>query len=194
MTKTIITFAISLLLGCVGGIGGTLLVLNYESKMAQPLIRARSFELIDESGKAVSRWGIDKYHNPLMAFTRSDLAAPSGSLGKDVSLDDRDTQRVAIGLTGDANPFLLFTGNDKKPRAELWVSEYGKPVFSLYDETSGRVTLGIRRSDTPGPNDNDWGLDFHPSRAGIGMEVLEKAGRSYVQGYFSVRRDRVPFP
>jgi hypothetical protein len=110
------------------------------------------------------------------------------------SLDDRNGQRAAIGLTGDARPFVMFRGNDGKPRADLWVSEYGKPVFSLYDETSSRVTLGVRRSDTPGPKDMDWGLDFYPDRAGIGMETVEQAGRSYVQGYFSVHHDRVPFP
>ena len=64
------------------------------------------------------------------------------------------------------------------------MSEYGQPVLSFYDENSWRVTLGVRRSDTPGPNDRDWGLDFYPDRAGIGVKTVEQAGRSYVQGYF----------
>jgi len=192
--KTLITFSISLLLGCVGGVGGTLLVLRHEVQIVQPVVRAPSFELIDDKGNAVSRWGIDQYHNPLMAFAPSGYGAPSSSSGKSLSLDDRGTQRVAIGLSGDARPFLLFQGDDEKPRAQLWVSQDGKPVFSLYDEDSWRVILGVLRSDTPGPSDNDWGLDFYPNRAIIGMGTTQKAGKNYVQGYFSVHRDKVPFP
>jgi len=193
MTRTIITFALSLLLGFVGGAGGTLWVLRHEERITRPVIRARSFELMDESGKAVSRWGIDQYHNPLLAFAATG-AAPSGPSGNGLSLDDSDSHRVAIGLSGDARPFLTFRGDDRKPRVNLWVSEYGKPVFSLYDENTWRVILGVRRSDTPGPADNDWGLDFYPDRAGIGMGTTKQAGRSYVQGYFFVHHDRVAFP
>ena len=193
MTKTIITFAMSFLVGCAGGISGTLIILHHESQIAQPVVRARSFELIDESGRAVSRWGIDQHHNPLIAFMPGD-APSSGSLANDLSLDNGDTQRLAIGLTGDANPFLTFRGDDKKPRVQLWVSEFGQPVFSLYDENSCRVTLGVRRSDTPSLNDRDWGLDFNPDRASIGMETVQQQGHSYVKGYLSVRQDKIPFP
>lgn len=192
--KILATFAISLLLGCLGGIGGTLMVLRHKAEIPEPAVRARSFELVDANGKTVSRWGLDQYHNPLLAFSPSAAMARPNLLGGELSLDNRDTQRVAIGLTGDANPFLWFAGNDNKPRATLLVSEYGKPVFSLYDENSWRVGLGVEGSDTPSPNDNDWGLDFYPNRASMGMGTTQKRGKSYVQGYISIHRDKVPFP
>jgi hypothetical protein len=194
MAKTVITLAASLLVGCAGGIAGTLIILHHKPEFAQAVVRAHSFELIDDRGKAVSRWGIDENHNPLIAFMPSAATPLSASSVMDLSLEDRGTQRVAIGLTGDANPFLTFRGNDKRPRVQLWVSEFGQPVFSLYDENSCRAVLGVRRSDTPSANDRDWGLDFLPDRAGIGMGTVRKDGRNYAQGYFYLHQDQTPVP
>ena len=94
-----------------------------------------------------------------------------GYLGHKLSLNDPDSQRVGIGLTADGAPFLKFRGHDEKPRASLYVDSDGKPDFILWDEKTSRVLLGVRRSDTPSPQDNDWGLDFYPERAGIGWLV-----------------------
>ncbi|MGD0163893.1 MAG: hypothetical protein ABSB39_15600 [Candidatus Sulfotelmatobacter sp.] len=186
MARTIVTFIVSIVLGCAGGVGSALWVLHHQGAVAS-VLRARSFELVDGSRNVVSRWGIDQYGNPMLAFTPSSTPTP-------LSLDNRNTQRVLIGLSGDGRPLLLFQGDDKKPRVQLWVSEFGQPVFSLYDESSCRAVLGVRRSDTPSANDRDWGLDFLPDRAGIGMGTVQKDGRNYAQGYFYLHQDQTPVP
>jgi hypothetical protein len=190
--------ALALVAGFIGGIAGTLAVLHHDKAVPQESLRAREFELVDEAGQVVSIWGIDQYHNPLLAFTPSGVRKEErpyvGFSGHKLSLDDRESQRVGIGLTGDGDPLFMFRGHDEKPRASLYVDSDGKPNFSLHDENSWRVTLGILNSDTPGPADNDWGLEFYPERAGIGMGSVKRGTQSYVRGYFFVHQDQVPFP
>ena len=76
----------------------------------------------------------------------------------------------------------------------LSLSIYGKPILVMDDETGKRMSLGAEHSDTPGPGDNDWALDFGPDRARIGMFAREEGGQTYVRGMFSVSRDKVKYP
>lgn len=188
--KSMLMIVIAVLSGLIGGMTGTVLVLHREKGIPQEFVSARRFQLIDEAGHPVSYWGLDKFHNPLLAFSPSG-AQPSARV---FSIDDPDSQRISIGLTGDGRPTLILRGNDDKTRASLWVSEYGKPFFLLHDDKSWRVSLGIRQSDTPGPQDNDWGLDFFPDRAGMGIVTVKQGDKSQVQGYLNVQRDRAQFP
>jgi hypothetical protein len=65
----------------------------------------------------------------------------------------------------------------------------------MEDETGPRVLLGVEQSDTPGPQDNDWVLDFSPDgRARIGMFTEKDGGQTYVRGLFSVNRDKIKYP
>ena len=188
MLKTAISFIAALLLGFVGGIIGTLTILHREKASIQQEIRARQFELVDEGGEVVSIWGIDHLHDPLIVFAPSGVGKEErpfeGYLGHKLSLNDPDSQRVGIGLTADGDPFFKFRGHDEKPRASLYVDSDGKPDFILWDEKTSRVLLGVRRSDTPSPQDNDWGLDFYPERAGIGMACVRHGAQTMLHGYF----------
>jgi hypothetical protein len=196
--KALLGIAMAVIAGFIGGVAGTLAVLHHDQPVVQKSLRAREFELVDENGQVVSIWGIDQYHNPLIAFTPSGVNKEErpyvGFSGHRLSLDDRESQRVGIGLTGAGDPFFMFLGHDEKPRASLYVNSDGKSNFLLHDENSWRVSLGIRTSDTPGPADNDWGLDFYPERAGLGMASMKRGKQSYVHGNFFVHQDEVPFP
>jgi len=46
--------------GFVGGVLGTRLTRTGEDSRAERVVRARSFELVDEAGKVISFWGGDK--------------------------------------------------------------------------------------------------------------------------------------
>jgi hypothetical protein len=197
MLKTVSSCIATLLLGFVGGIVGTLTMLHREKANIQQEVRARQFELVDEGGEVVSIWGIDHLQNPVIVFAPSGFGKEErpfeGYLGHKLSLNDPDSQRVGIGLTADGDPFFKFRGHDEKPRASLYVDSDGKPVFILSDEQTARVLLGVRRSDTPGPQDNDWGLDFYPDRAGIGMACVRHGAQTMLHGYFYLHEDGVPF-
>jgi hypothetical protein len=197
MIKTVSTLIAALLLGFVGGIMGTLTILHREKAGIRHEVRARRFELVDENAEVVSVWGIDRLHNPLLTFAPSGVGKQDrpfeGYLGHKLSLDDADSQRVGIGLTADGDPFFKFRGHDEKPRASLYVDSDGKPDFMLWDEKTWRVVLGIQKSDTPGPQDNDWGLAFYPERAGIGMACVKHGAETMVHGYSYVHKDEAPF-
>jgi hypothetical protein len=162
------------------------------------VVRARSFELVDEAGKAISYWGIDKGSNAVLAFgsRRPTTPARAGRQpGKfPLELDDPQKQLVAFGLLGDDGPFLFMRGADEKTRVRLYLSEYGKPFLLLEDENTPRVALGIDQSDTPGPQDNDWALSFYPERVWLGMHTFKEGGKTYVQGGFSVHQDKLMYP
>ena len=141
--------------------------------------RARSFELVDETGQVISYWGVDKSENAVLAFGDHWPKTPNGTRGLSdrIShrLDDPDNQRAAIGVI-DANPFLRLRGTDGKTRVRLYLNDYAKPPLLMEDESGPRVSLGIEPSDTPGPGDGEWTLDFGPdSRARMGM-YSEKDG------------------
>jgi hypothetical protein len=197
MINTVCSLIAALSLGFVGGIIGTLTILHREKASIQEEVRARRFELVDQNGEVLSVWGVDHLHNPLLAFAPSGVGKEErpfeGYLGHKLSLDDADSQRVSIGLTADGDPFIKFRGHDEKPRASLYVDSDGKPDFMLGDEKTWRVVLGIQKSDTPGPQDNDWGLDFYPERAGIGMACVKRGEQTMVHGYSYVHKDETPF-
>ena len=109
-----------------------------------------------------------------------------------LKLDDPHNQRAAIGVTDDS-PFLEFRGANGETRARLDLSIYGKPALLMRDETGPRVLLGIDQSDTPGPQDNDWALSFYPERVWLGMHTFKEQGQTYVQGGFSVNRDKLKY-
>jgi hypothetical protein len=111
-----------------------------------------------------------------------------------MGLKDPETQRATIGVIDD-DPFLYLTAADGKTRVRLYLSDYGKPILLMEDETGPRLSLGIEQSDTPGPQDNDWTLDFGPdSRARIGVYAEKEKGQRYVRGIFAVQREKMKYP
>jgi hypothetical protein len=183
--------AAALLAGFLGGIVGTRVARTREQPNFEPVVRARSFELVDEAGRAISYWGIDKSENAVLAFGSNRPMSRGGHPG--LALDDPRNQRSAIGVIDDI-PFLLFTAPDGAARMSLSLNLYEKPVLWMADETGKRVSLGLEQSDTPSTEDNNWALNFGPDRARIGMFTVEEGGQKYVKGFLSVSRDKVKYP
>ncbi len=195
--KQIALVTVALAAGFVGGAAGGRFTRTLERSHPESVVRARSFELVDEAGRAISYWGIDKNQNAVLAFgshwpeeskkdgdSRTRPPAPLGEL---------HNQRAAIGVIDDSG-FLSLKGTDGKPRAELYLNAHGKPGLLMGDETGPRMLLGVETSDTPGPEDNNWVLRFVPDRARIGVFTEKINGKTYVRGGFAVNRDKVEYP
>jgi hypothetical protein len=196
--RQIVFIAAALIAGFVGGVLGNRT--SYFSRRSQvpDLVRAHRFELLNEDGQPISYWGVDKGQNVVLAFARNGGAnqAPIGAVAVQPHrpLDDPHGQRVSIGLLGDDSPFLNFSGPDGKPRVQLLLNLFSKPILLMEDETGPRVSLGIVGSDTPGFDVNDWALDFSPERSSIGMFARRDSTGTYVQGFLDVHRDKVKYP
>jgi hypothetical protein len=193
MKQTILILA-ALLAGFVGGVLGTRVERAREQSRPEQVVRARSFEMVDEAGRAISYWGIDKRDHAVLAFGSywpPDKTA-KGAQHPILPPDDPDNQRVAVGVLADS-PHVDLRGVDGKTRMRLGLNIYQKPILVMGDETWARLWLGIQQSDTGGPNDNDWALSFGDS-ASIGRVTEEVGGERYVRGFLSVDKNRVKFP
>ncbi len=194
--KQIVLIVAAMLCGFLGGIFSPFVTRDLEQSHAKPLVRARSFELVNETGQVISYWGVDKGNNAVLAFGSRRPVTPTGPGQFPFELDDPHKQLAAIGLLGDDGPFLFFRGADGKTRVRQYLSADGKPILMMEDENSWRIALGIDQSDTPGPQDNDWALQFYPERVWLGMHTFKDkvGGPTVVQGGFSVNRDKLKYP
>lgn len=187
--KQVFLVVAALLAGFVGGILGARVIRSGAQRHPEQVVRARSFELVNEAGQTISYWGVDKTQYAVLAFGRGGTLSGHPGLGR----GDPHNQRIAIGLVNDSS-FLKLRGADGELRATLMLSIYGKPALVMDDETGPRVLLGLEQSDTPGPQDSDWSLAFYPERARIGMYTERDGGQTYVRGSFAVHRDKVKYP
>ncbi len=193
--KQIVPVVAALLAGFVGGFFGTLVIRTRDQSRPEQAVRARSFELVNEAGQAISYWGVDKGQNAVLTFGSRGLPIGSALPGRPPGdLENPDSQVASIGLQGNDMPFLKMRGADKKTRVRLYLSQDGKPFLLMEDETGPRVSLGIEQSDTPGPQDNDWSLAFYPEVARIGLHTEKDAGQTYVRGGLFVNQDKVKYP
>jgi hypothetical protein len=186
----------ALFAGFIGGLLGTMAIRTRVQPNIEQVIRARSFELVDERGQTISFWGVDQGNTAILAFgSHWPKISGDGSIPGPPSLGlaDPHNQRVAIGVTDD-DPFVYLRGRDGKTRVRLYLSDYAKPLLLMEDETGPRVALGIDQSDTPGPQDNDWSLTFNPERVWLGMRAEKVTGETYVRGGFAVHKDRTKYP
>jgi hypothetical protein len=193
--KNVFLIVAALVAGFLGGVLGTRLTRAGEESRTERTVRARSFELMDENGRVVSFWGVDKRKQTVLAF-RSRRSVPSeGPEGSPRSpgLDDPLNQGTAIGMIEDS-PFLKFRVADGTTRMRLYLTPWHKPILIMEDETGPRVGLGINQSDTPSTDDNDWALRFDPERSSIGMFSRQEGGQKYVRGFFSLSKDKVKYP
>jgi hypothetical protein len=193
--KPTLTIVSALIAGFVGGMLGSRMPRGGEQRPPQ-LVRARSFELVNEAGQAISYWGIDKGGNLVLTFGTRGAFEGSALLGRPVvDLKDIDNQLTAIGLQGNDMPLLKMHGADGKTRVRLLLSPDSKPTLTMEDETGPRVSLGIEQSDTPGPDDNDWSLVFGPNYiARIGLHSEKREGHTYVQGGVYINKEKVEYP
>lgn len=188
--KQIVVTVAALLAGFVGGILGTLVIPTREQSHPGQVVRARSFELVNESGQAISYWGVDEGENAVLAFGRG--GAPGGD--PRLGLRNPHKQLAAIGLVHGGGGYLKFRGEDGETRVRLLVGGYEKPALLMEDETGPRVSLGIGPTDTPSPDNNNWSLDFAPGRVMIGMYAERDGTKRYVRGFLSVDKGRTLYP
>jgi hypothetical protein len=192
--KPFVTLVAALIAGFVGGIFGSR-VPHREDQEPRQVIRARSFELVDEAGRAISYWGIDKGGDLVLAFGSRGAFEGSALHGRAVlDLKDMDNQMTAVGLQGNDMPLLKMHGADRKTRVRLYLSQDSKPFLLMEDETGPRISLGVEQSDTPGPDDNDWSLSFLPDIARIGLHSEKREGKPYIQGGIYINKNKVQYP
>jgi hypothetical protein len=189
--KQFLTIAAALLAGFLGGVVGSTRVARNEAARPAAVLRARSFELVDGDGRAISYWGVDKRQNVVLAFASDPRVSPSGAVQG--SLEDPYNQRVSIGVVG-GTPALDLRAPDGKTRLRLCLSIYEKPILIMEDATGKRVHLGLLHSDTPSAEDNDWGLSFEPDRSLIGMHTVKEGGQTYLRGSLFVSKDKLKYP
>lgn len=193
--KPILTIAAALIAGFLGGMLGSRIPRVGDQSQKEGVVRAHSFELVNEAGQVISYWGVDGGQNLVLTFGSRGLSSGSALPGRPPGdLKGMDNQLTTIGLQGNDMPLLKMSGADRKTRVRLYLSPYGKPFLLMEDETGPRVSLGIEQSDTPGPDDNDWSLVFGPERARIGMLTEKEGGQTYVRGLFLLNKDRVKYP
>jgi hypothetical protein len=196
--KQLFLIVAALLAGFVGGLLGMFVVRAREQQQPGRTVRAHSFELVDEAGRTISYWGVDRGQNVVLAFgSRPGTILAEGAatpVHAPFGLQNPQNQLASIGLLANDSPSLTLRGADGKTRVRLYLNDWAKPDLLMEDETGPRVGLGIEQSDTPGPQDNDWTLDFYPERARIGMFTEKSGGQTYVRGIFLLNKDKVKYP
>ena len=183
----------ALVAGFLGGILGARVVLSREAQAPARLLRARGFELVDESGQVISYWGIDKANYAVLAF--GNHWPPELAKGQPhPTVQQSENQMLSLGVHGDG-PFFAMRAPDGKPRVRLYTDfSSKKPLLMMDDESGPRISLGTVLSDTAGGPENDWALQFDPDRASIGMYRITEGGRHYVRGTLSISKDKVADP
>jgi len=189
--KNTLVIAAALFAGFVGGVLGTSVMHIREQSHPDQVIRARSFELVDDKGRPISYWGVDKRHNAVLAF--GGQWDPKHYVERTGDLTDPHNQGGVFGMVG-GSPTLQFNGVDGATRLQLGLSPFEKPLLWMGDETGKRLALGVEHSDTPSAEDNDWHLAFEPNRAWIGMYVARDGTGKNVQGGMSVNTGKVKYP
>lgn len=177
-----------------GFLGGVLGARTGYSGQQEPttVVRARSFEVLDERGQTISFWGVDQGRNAVLAFGSRGFALNGSRANRmPAGLSNPENQLNAIGLLGEDSPMLKMRGADGKPRLRMMLSSYGQPVLTMSDEKAPRLFLGVAQSDTPGPQDKNWSLAFAHETAMIGVGTEEKNGRTYFKGTFFVNPQQV---
>jgi len=187
--KTITVVLIGLGAGFAGGILATGVMRTREQLVEQPILRTRSFELINEAGQTISYWGIDKGQNAVLAFGKAGTLPDHPG----IAAGDPRKQRLAVGLIDD-NPFLIFRGPDGNSRVRLLLNLYEQPMLVMEDRFRRGLSLGVEQSDTPGPQDNNWTLIFYPETARIGLVTEKDRGESYVRGVLYINKERIKSP
>jgi hypothetical protein len=185
----------ALVAGFAGGILGTGTVHSHRQENPEEVVRARRFELVDRGGRVISYWGFDKNDDVALVFGSNWAAGRPNGGPRPGGLEVPDNQRAALGVVADS-AYLIFRGADGKQRVDLALNAFEKPTLVMGDETGGRVLLGVRQSDTPGPQDDEWFLQFLPERAGIGTYSRPEAGQWYVKGlmWANPKEDVVKYP
>ena len=184
--------ALLLLAAVLAGFAGGLVGRQVAGQTQTP-VRGRGFELVDGAGQVISFWGIDQSTQAVLAFgARGQALGGMRPKGDPLGLRNLENQVAVFGLQGNDSPMLKMNGSEGKRRVSLMLSQESKPVLALGYQLDTGVLLGIEQSDTPGPEDNNWGLIFPPERVRISMGTKKEGDKAYVWGYSKVNGERVP--
>jgi hypothetical protein len=195
--KQILVIVCALVAGFLGGLWGGHFAPGIRG--SESVIRARKFELVDSSGKAISIWGVNRQGHTLLAFLGElDPSIPAEDVPPGAGLDNGMMQRLAIGVEGD-RPLLDFGGADGKSRLELGLNSWYQPFMVMNDETSLRVHLGPSGVDAPMVRGENWALSFNtntldPTRVWIGAISRKKGSENYVRGVLRIDQNEVKYP
>src|SRR5436190_17036465 len=126
--KPIVVIVTALIAGFLGGLLGT----RFPRPSDPGVIRAHSFELVNETGQTISFWGVDTGRNAVLAFGDRGFAL-GGQHPNDVpiGLQNPHNQLAAFGLRRSDDPFMTMNGVDGKVRARLGVNPDGKPTLRM---------------------------------------------------------------
>lgn len=149
----LISGVISVALGFLAGfLGGRLAAPPGPEKAA--VVRAEDFVLVDRTGRARARLGLDAQGMARLKFYGKDdtalvsLAADSDG-GAALALGD-DKRRQAVVLTvAPQGPQDIAFYRDGHLRLGLEVPKNGEPAVNLYDTGSRVITLGLTKSGDP---------------------------------------------
>jgi hypothetical protein len=192
--RSFIHVAISLLAGLGGGILSNAILGSRQSTQPQKVLRAQSFEVVDQGGNAVAFWGVDQGHQVVLAFGGRGHAPDEAARTLPGGLENPANQLAAFGLQGNDSPIMRMSGADGRSRLRMYLSQDSKPILLMEDQQGPRLSLGVDSSDTPSPGDGDWTLTFLPDRVRIGTFTEKAGGLTYVRGYFIVNKDPVRYP
>lgn len=190
-----------ILAALIAGYGGGILAISHRSpeRTSSPpdVIRARTFELVNEKGQVISFWGTDSQDTIVLAFASpTDLPQISGTPRRMISdggIRNPRNQFVSIGVLSGQMPALYMRGPEGQTRVRLYLTPYGQPELLMDDEKSNRIALGVGLSDTPGPQDRNWNLTFQPLGAAIGTTTEDFNGSVYVRGFLYVNKERTVY-
>ena len=143
----------------VGGFLGS--AIHGWTQAKRDILRAKRFEVIDDSGTVLSFWGPE---------TRAEIPATTPKGVMLVFRDPKGVRRCEIGArVGDFGPQLNFY--DKSGPSEFKPSQfvpqprfavslfYGDdPVLAMRGRDAWRVLLGAEHGDAPGPGEDTWSL------------------------------------
>jgi len=188
--KQIIALAFSLIVGFVGGLVGGRLGSTSFGERTVGTIRARNFELVDNTGKVISIWGMNKNGDIMLAFLGSELV-PGERQEHAAGLDDPLKLRTAVGVQG-VFPFLTYRDSGGATRMDLALGSAGKPVLVMADEIGrSRVRLGDFWRDRPIKEDEEWALSFDPGRIWLGVSSQPEGAEKWLSSVFVVNKDKV---
>jgi hypothetical protein len=148
---------LSISLGILGGVIGTLIVLHMQSRwkpeFSAGIVRATRFELVDSqrSSQPIAYWGRDwADHRIAIVFT-------GGGERSHAAFGTEQSQSGNF-MSASYSPFLEFAGANGAVELQERLDSSGKPVLLMGDTASeDRLLLGhIRAADVSGKGGDPW--------------------------------------
>ena len=139
---------LTVIAGFLGGAASDLLfrgvpVLAQEALDSQAVVKARSFQVVDDQGKVQAQFGM---------LPGKDVGGSDGSFVPSLALYDADSRpRSVFYLAADGSPDLVLLDSTGEPRVSLGLAADGSPGLALLDST-GELRAGLAVLDDYGPS------------------------------------------